>query len=234
MLETRFGCEYGWQVRRYYAQCLYDVSDRLGQWFVRKQYAIYLSPSPITHTKDPMQPYRNRLLERVVAPLVEPVSLADAKSYLRVEHTTDDTLISQLIVVARQTAERYLRQSLITQSWKMVFDDYLEPITPLAYAPIQSVTSVTTYDALGQPTVISSTLYRLDASKRNLVLDVSLIASRVEIVYQAGYGAAVDVPAPIKQGMFLHIGRLYDKRDLSAHLSADIEALYRPFQEKRL
>ena len=39
-------------------------------------------------------------LELVTPPLAQPVSLAEAKSQLRVEHNDDDTIISRLIGVA--------------------------------------------------------------------------------------------------------------------------------------
>jgi uncharacterized phiE125 gp8 family phage protein len=181
-----------------------------------------------------MHPFRTRLLERVVAPATEPVSLADAKQYLRIEHTADDTLISQLIVTARQSAERYLRQSLITQSWKIAYDDFLEAKTILSFGPVQSVTSVTTYDITNQPIVIPNTFYRMDAARRVLLCQSSIVAVRVEIIYQAGYGAAADVPSPIKQGILLHVAKLYDTRDLSAHMPDEVESLYRVFQDKAI
>ncbi len=65
----------------------------------------------------------------VTAPATEPVSLAEAKLHLRVETgmTDDDTLISALIVAARQVAETITRRALITQVWKLVLDQFPAP-----------------------------------------------------------------------------------------------------------
>ena len=63
------------------------------------------------------------------APATEPVSLAEAKLHLRVETvmTDDDTLIQALITAARQTAESITRRAFITQSWKLVLDQFPAP-----------------------------------------------------------------------------------------------------------
>lgn len=65
----------------------------------------------------------------VTAPGSEPITLAEAKLHLRVETamTDDDTLISALIVSARQAAETITRRALITQTWKLALDQFPAP-----------------------------------------------------------------------------------------------------------
>lgn len=65
----------------------------------------------------------------VSGPASEPVTLAEAKLHLRVETgmTDDDTLISALIVAARQVAETITRRALITQTWRLVLDQFPAP-----------------------------------------------------------------------------------------------------------
>lgn len=174
-----------------------------------------------------------RLLERIVAPASEPVSLSDAKQYLRVEHSADDTLIGQLIVTARQMAERYLRRSLITQTWKMSFGGVLESETRLAYGPVQSVTEITLIDADGAAATLSAALYRLNATKELVLTNDYFSADRTQITYVAGYGAAADVPGPIRQGMLMHLAALYDQRGVGDMPDAAI-ALYRAYKEMAL
>ncbi len=48
-------------------------------------------------------------------PAVEPVTLAEAKAYLRVEHGDDDDVIAALIAAARSHVEAQTRRVLITQ-----------------------------------------------------------------------------------------------------------------------
>ena len=61
-------------------------------------------------------------IERISQPSVEPVTLADAKLYLRVEITDDDALISSLITAARCLIEERIGVSLITQTWILYHD----------------------------------------------------------------------------------------------------------------
>ena len=62
-------------------------------------------------------------------PTVEPVSLIEAKSHLRVDSdfTADDNLIRGLITSARQEAEQICRRALIKQTWKLAIDHFPAP-----------------------------------------------------------------------------------------------------------
>jgi uncharacterized phiE125 gp8 family phage protein len=53
------------------------------------------------------------------APAIEPVSLAEAKSWLREDGAEEDELIQALIVAARMTLEAYTRRLFVTQSWRL-------------------------------------------------------------------------------------------------------------------
>ncbi len=64
-----------------------------------------------------------RGLTRVVAPAFEPLTLAETKLYLRVDHSDDDASIARMIQAAREAAEFYLRRSLVTQDWLLERDD---------------------------------------------------------------------------------------------------------------
>jgi len=177
---------------------------------------------------------RTRLLERIIAPASEPVALSLAKHFLRVEHSADDSLISELIVAARQMAERYLRKSLISQSWKLSFEGVLETETRLAYGPVQSVSQINLFDSNGITTTLSNSLYRLNATKEHIILNNYFSAQRVEIEYVAGYGTADDVPSPIKQGILTHLSDLYDQRGANTDVPERAIALYRSYKEMAL
>jgi uncharacterized phiE125 gp8 family phage protein len=55
-------------------------------------------------------------------PAIEPLTLAEAKSFLRVEHSADDDLIGALIKAARSEVESATRRALITQGWRIALD----------------------------------------------------------------------------------------------------------------
>lgn len=70
-------------------------------------------------------------------PSVEPLSLSDAKTFMRVDYDDEDTLIAQLIVDARREAEKLLKRALTTQTIQAT----IEP-DPMATGPLSGPVGV--------------------------------------------------------------------------------------------
>lgn len=177
---------------------------------------------------------RKYSLTRLVPPASEPVTLSEAKTFLRIDSNTEDALIGDLIATARISAEEFTGHSLITQSWRLAYDDDAPIETPLPRGPVQSITAVRSIARDGTPTTISSAIYFLNAAKDALFFDTHVQGVRVEIDYSAGYGAASDIPKAIKQGMLAHIAALYDAREDSGKVPMASAALYHPFRTIRI
>lgn len=64
-------------------------------------------------------------------PLVEPISLAEAKAHLRVDIDDDDALIQNMIRASRRKLEDTYSHSFITQSLVLGLDRFVQPGTPL-------------------------------------------------------------------------------------------------------
>lgn len=199
------------------------------------------------------------------APSVEPIALADVKSYLRISGSAEDTLLNTMIETVRVFCEEFTGRALITQTITMTLDatneshnmlwegtrtgpyiNFYKDFISLAKAPLQSVTSVKTYDDADSATTINSSKYYVDTSRDpgRVVLRTGetwptalRVANAVEVVYVAGYGdAATDVPAPLKLGMMQHIAYLYDQRgDMKDYLQTRsmppaVQNLYMPYK----
>jgi uncharacterized phiE125 gp8 family phage protein len=68
--------------------------------------------------------------------IVEPVSLATAKNFLRVTISDDDTLIGALITAAREVVETFTGRSLATKTYRHCFPYYVDSqVTSQAYPP---------------------------------------------------------------------------------------------------
>lgn len=156
------------------------------------------------------------------APAVEPVTSTEAKLHLRVDHTTDDTLIAILIQAARETVEQHTNRSLITQTRTIKMDRFpFSDTIHLPNGPLSSVTSVKYYDTSEVQQPLTSTLYWTDTTSnipRIIIKDswpsIYDMPNAVEIIYVTGYGAAgANVPQPLKQAMLLIIGHLYENRE---------------------
>jgi len=184
---------------------------------------------------------------RTVAPAADVVSLTEAKAHLKVEHTTDDTLIAGLIAAATQHLDGWsgaLGRCLVTQTWRQSFDAFQACGTiRLALPDVQSVVVAYT-DTAGDPQT-------LDAANYHLINDVYgaavVLASgatwpasaerpdAVSVTFVAGYGLAAAVPAPIKAAILLHVGNLYENRsavddDSLAPLPMAYDALIGPYR----
>jgi uncharacterized phiE125 gp8 family phage protein len=86
----------------------------------------------------------------LAAPAVEPVSLDEARAFLRVEHNDDDEVIAALAAGSRIHVEAQTRRALITQDWRISADCWPQDgrLTILP-APLQSLIAARVYDAGG-------------------------------------------------------------------------------------
>jgi uncharacterized phiE125 gp8 family phage protein len=184
-------------------------------------------------------------LKRTSAPAATPVSLAEAKTHLRVLHSADDTYIGTLISAATEHLEGrggILGRALVTQTleWRFCAFPACGAIK-LPLPPLQSVTSVKYIDTAGIEQTMSASDYVVDAE--TLVGQVRLAYGKiwpatrdeenaVRIVFVAGYGAASEVPVPLKQAILLLIGHFYVNRDMGLELPQGapfaVEALISP------
>ena len=155
------------------------------------------------------------------APASEPITLANAKLHLRVDHSADDDLITALIKAARRWCELYQNRAYITQTITARLDSFSDTIA-LPKPPLISVTSVKYYDSNGDQQTLDSSYYDVDTTstpgKITLAYGMSWPTIRdvhhcIEIIYSSGYGAAADVPETVTQAMYLLIGHLYEHRE---------------------
>jgi hypothetical protein len=75
----------------------------------------------------------NSKIVRTADATAEPLSLAVAKGFLRVEITDDDALISTLITAARYRCEAINNRSYVTTSWQLTLD-YFPPYSSRSMA----------------------------------------------------------------------------------------------------
>lgn len=161
-------------------------------------------------------------LRRIVDAATEPISLDEAKTYLRVTHSSEDALISTLITAARQACEAETGRSLVTQTWAKTIDLFPDAIE-LPYPPVVSISSVQYIDATtALTTTLSPESYTLDNKSEPgwlvpaygydwpIPLDV---INAVTVTYLAGYGDADEVPEVLKAWIKLHLGNLYANRE---------------------
>lgn len=161
-------------------------------------------------------------LRTITPPSTLLVSVAEQKTFMRVEHALDDAIIEQLILAATSVAEQHTRRSLMQQSIRLTLDEFPEAIE-LPRGPVSSVTEVRYTDGSGADVVLSSSEYVLDNSAGDgaawLLPAVGSAwpatqasANALRVTYVAGVASAADVPRAIKTWVMLRAAQLYDSR----------------------
>jgi uncharacterized phiE125 gp8 family phage protein len=179
----------------------------------------------------------------LAAPAVEPLSLAEAKAFLRVEHGDDDDVISALIAASRIHIEAQTRRALVTQSWRIALDSWpANGRLPVRPAPLQSVIASRVYNAAGVAQTIDLQAFVLDAGNSALAFapwtlaQPGRLAAGIELDLVCGYGdAESDVPEPLRQAIRLLVAHWYENRGLAALgavtvLPATVAALIAPYR----
>ncbi len=150
-------------------------------------------------------------------PADEPVSLEEAKLYLRADGTEEDLLIGSLITAARQSVENSCERALMPQVWterQETFPVALE----LRGGLIDAVTSVKYTDADGVVQTLDPSAYRVSLNTSNPTLVPSTkwpTGTDVEVEYGVGYPDAATVPAAIRAAMLIMVADMYANREVS-------------------
>jgi len=181
-------------------------------------------------------------------PAQEPVSLAEARAFLRLDQTDEDDLLGTLITAARLMVEAASGRLLVDQTWRIVIDrwpDGGEIRLPLS--PVSAVTAARVYDVLGAAQPVATNALQLDPLADPPVLrivaevpEIGRGRAAIEIDIVAGFGAtAAAVPALLRQGVLRLAARWFERRgdvvgrDALA-LPPEILALIAPFRRARL
>jgi uncharacterized phiE125 gp8 family phage protein len=143
-------------------------------------------------------------------PAIELVDGTDVQTFLRLDSSDYNDRLSEMATSARIMAENYTRRAFITQSWELMLDysavfknyDYIMLPRP----PLQSITSIKTFNDVGAAHTQLSTSYYADVYTEpgRAVLNVGAVwgycrqHNGMLVEYVGGYGDDVaDVPQDI-------------------------------------
>ena len=126
-------------------------------------------------------------LKLLTPPATEPLTLAETKSYLKLNDAGDDVLISQMITVVRKSCEHWTSRALVTQIWglwrdafphrerdRLPHDGYFElpvdttdepqRVIVIPHPPLQWVSFVRTYNRGNQASLFDPGQYFMDTA----------------------------------------------------------------------
>jgi uncharacterized phiE125 gp8 family phage protein len=157
-------------------------------------------------------------------PVVEPVTLAEAKEFLRVSHDDDDGIIAALTAAARNHIEALTRRCLMTQTWRFVADAWpRDGRIRLRLGPIRSVAAVRQYAIDDSALAVDAERFVIDAPSDTLAAPPWSLtapgraAAGIEIDVVMGFGdSAGDVPPLLRQAIRQLMAHWYENRGLIA------------------
>lgn len=153
----------------------------------------------------------------IAGPGEEPVALAEAKAFCRVDGADEDALLGALIAAARLHIESITGRALVTQTWRLVLEWPQGLVIPLPVVPVAEL---------------------LEAPEGAVLQgDALLLASAVatlSVDYVAGYGDAEDVPQDLKQAVLTLVAYWYEHRDSLTTAPLGFERLIASYRRVRL
>lgn len=159
-----------------------------------------------------------------------PVSVSEMNDHHRLSNTTaaQDSVMSGFIETATKESEDYCGRTFMTDTIELVLDGFFDAdyvrggCILLPRPPIVSVSSIQYLDENGASQTWDASNYQLDTKSepgRIMPKDGQSFPSTqantlnsVTITYQAGYGAAVDVPERIKTAIKHYAAHLFESR----------------------
>ena len=169
----------------------------------------------------------------VTAPTEQPVSLADAKAFMRVDTSDDDDVISAMLNTAIQNVDGRdgrLGRALISQTWDLKLPGFCGYEIGIPLPPLIEVASVTYYDGANALQTLSTDVYEVAGiggfAKGRVVLKYGQRwpvtyerAEAITIRFRAGYvdtdasPATGEVPAPILTAIKRQVATMYENRE---------------------
>ena len=157
----------------------------------------------------------------ITPPAIEPLSLAEAKLWLRLDGTDEDATVAALIAAARLAVELASGRKLIAQGWRIMLDAWPADATiRLPLSPVRAVTAVRVRDGAGLATELSSAVWTADVNRdpalihlRAPPLQPGLVTGGIEIDVDCGFGNDAEaVPEPLRQAIRVLVARWFENR----------------------
>ncbi|WAP67960.1 phage head-tail connector protein [Jiella pelagia] len=166
----------------------------------------------------------------------EPLALAEAKAWARIERDDEDGLIAGLISAGREAIERETGLALVARSFRLALD----PVPPGGWVeatrrPLGEIESVTAYDVSGNPVVFTAAEAIAERPRGTECIRLSgavidAAANGVEIEFTAGF-AEGECPADLILALKSIVAASYEARAL---VEPGMQPALRPALAERL
>lgn len=178
-------------------------------------------------------------------PTVEPVSVAEFKTFARLDHDDEDAALTLMLQAVREATEKYLGRALLEQTIYYTMDKWEGSEIELPYPPLLEVEGVFTRESDGTWTEYDAGNYFVvtEGIPGSIVLKVGAVApdapevdaAGYQIRYTAGYGdAAEDVPSAIRQAILGWATVAYNTRAVTIEPPPEVRSMLSLYRVERL
>jgi len=150
------------------------------------------------------------------------LTLEDVKNYTRISTDNDNDLLESMMNSAVQIAENFIKISLVKKVIEVESGNLMNIRLP--FVPVIEITRVTADE-------IDINLGDIKVDREILSLSKHVECKKLKIIYVAGHDDVSLVPAPIIQGIMLHISSMYDARGVGTVSLDSIFTLYQPYRK---
>jgi uncharacterized phiE125 gp8 family phage protein len=164
--------------------------------------------------------------------VTEPVTLAEAKEYARIDGFNEDTLITSLIKMARIHCESYIGKSIVLKT--VTIDSFTFPYQfQMPYGPLTSELNISKCVTIDENNVETPLQYRVNAGLfPKLFILGGAQSYKFKLVYSAGF---TTVPDDIQLAIKMMVNTLYERREDFSDLQAiesplGVKALLMPYK----
>jgi hypothetical protein len=165
--------------------------------------------------------------------VTEPVTLAEAKEYARIDGFNEDTLITSLIKMARIHCESYIGKSIVLKT--VTIDSFTFPYQfQMPYGPLTNEANISKCVTIDENNVETPLQYRVNAGLfPKLFILGGAQSYKFKLVYTAGF---TTVPDDIKLAIKMMVNTLYERREdviigsIVADFPLGVKALLMPYK----
>lgn len=186
------------------------------------------------------------LYKVTAAPSETPISLAEAKDFIRVDNTDDDTIITRMINTATRKGEKYTNRVFVDTEFSAFYDSVesscqeVYTFVQVRRAPLFALTTIE-ISVSGSFTALTGTIFKETNGYGRVLFPDGLsgfdtdVAYPLKLTFTAGYGAEAAVPDQIKDALLEHVAFLYENRgdtepESKKGIPAEVKALYSDFR----
>lgn len=187
------------------------------------------------------------------------LSIVEMRAFLKEDTSDNDVVIYSYLSTATEAIKQHLRVALLTETFVFKADGFAYAdaderlialgagvhtgsrpyllgggdTLDLPFPPLQSVTSVVTYDRSNNASTFDASNYQVDLQSGRIYLNEGSVwpsdlraQDAVEVTYVAGYGSG-SIPAPIVQAIREYVEQMYDG---CAGMTDSVKRLLAPYR----